>query len=177
MAVPFHRRGSGGERCLGGAAVTGRPDREHCVGSRVLCWPSQSRANEAAGELLLARGSSRWKQEPEPWRIHDYPSSSVHQHIFSVHCNDMCWLFTVSICGHWYTLSSTIYIYNIICALYSNIDLQKDQNNGIRVQECIVFIVIFFSPVEAFLSHLSSSPDILAFCLSWLHTSSVCRFK
>lgn len=56
---------------------------------------------------------------------------------------------------------------------------KRVKNNGIRVQECTVFIVIFFFflPAETFLSHLSYSSDILAFCLSRLHTSSVCRFK
>ena len=37
LLVLLHRAGSGGKRCLGGMAVAGRPDREHGVGSRVLC--------------------------------------------------------------------------------------------------------------------------------------------
>lgn len=88
------------------------PDREHCVDSGVPCWPSRSRADKAAGELLPARKRKQGELESQsPWRVRDSPSSLGCQHIFSVHLSDMCWLFTVSVCCHWFILSSTTYIH------------------------------------------------------------------
>jgi hypothetical protein len=89
VVVLFHRTVVDGDVC------SQRPRQKHCVGSRVLCWPRQSKADAAAGELLPARDSSRYSPEPEPLKSSrlfilggsaHFPPSPLQRHADFLRC-------------------------------------------------------------------------------------------
>lgn len=149
--VLFHRTGSGGERCLGGAAVAGAgcPDREHGVGSRVLCWPSRPEQMRQLVRCCQPEAAAGRIQSQSPCRVHNYPFSLVHQHIFSVHPNDLYWLFTQCQFG----VTDPPYTYIYFLTLYSNIALKRGRNSGMVGKNTLHSLELFLKPMKVFLSH------------------------
>lgn len=90
LVVLFHRTGSGGERCLGGLVVGGRPDREHGVGSRSSADPASPEHMRQLVSCCQPEAAAGRNQSQSPCRVHEHPSSLIHQHIFSVHRRDLC---------------------------------------------------------------------------------------
>lgn len=151
--------GSAGFRCWGREAAV--PRRRVPCGQWGAPLTHPGPAEEATGELQRqSRG-----REPEPRRVHRYPSSLRVCTFLASTQRHMPTLYAASICGRWDLWGPTT---NIPTLLHFLFKYWSPKGLNKYSEPC------FPKPMEAFLSHLSCSPHILAFCLSRIHSTSVC---